>query len=127
MYDQKQMRRFLGIVLIAHFWLAPLASLLSGSDEAALPACCRRHGAHHCAMASAMALASPAQKAIAPAPCPRFTRAHLAILKNFTLFATSRTNREGISLIAQKCDFSSPSSSASDLVVRGPPASRSRA
>lgn len=127
MYDQKQMRRSLGIVLIALFWLAPLATLLPGSDEAALPACCRRHGAHHCAMASAMAVAATAQTAIAPAPCARYARAHLAILKNFALFTTFRSNRAFTSSVVQQSDPSSSISSVADLVVRGPPASAPRA
>ncbi len=51
--------------------------LLPASDESRLPACCRRHGAHHCAMAMRMA-AMMAQDAsgkthlhcaLQPAPC----------------------------------------------------------
>jgi len=45
------MRRNLSISLILLLWLAPLAAILPLSDDARLPACCRRHGAHHCAMA----------------------------------------------------------------------------
>jgi len=32
-----------------------MLSLLPAGAESRLPACCRRHGAHHCAMAAAMA------------------------------------------------------------------------
>ncbi|HUB52721.1 MAG TPA: hypothetical protein VL986_11255 [Terracidiphilus sp.] len=44
------MRRGLSIFLILLFGLGPLSSLIDGSEESNLPACCRRHGAHHCAM-----------------------------------------------------------------------------
>ena len=44
------MRRVLAILLLAAFGLPVVAPLLaSGQDlEQSLPACCRRHGAHHC-------------------------------------------------------------------------------
>jgi hypothetical protein len=51
----KQMRRALAILLTMYFGLGPLAAALPGSDDASLPPCCRRHGAHHCAMAMRMA------------------------------------------------------------------------
>lgn len=46
------LRRLLSILLLAVFGLpfvAPLLALGQGAD-AGLPACCRRSGAHHCAM-----------------------------------------------------------------------------
>jgi hypothetical protein len=49
------MRRTFSIFLILQFWLGPLVVLLPASEESRLPACCRRHGAHHCAMSSEMA------------------------------------------------------------------------
>lgn len=49
------MRRFLAILLIAFFGLGPLSAGLSADDDSGLPPCCRRHGAHHCAMAMRMA------------------------------------------------------------------------
>ena len=71
------MRRSLSIFLILFFWLGPLAAILPVSDESRLPPCCRRHGAHHCAMAMRMA-ALMAQSAsgkpffTAPVTCPLF-------------------------------------------------------
>jgi hypothetical protein len=44
------MRRVFSIFLILFFGLGPLSALVEGSDDASLPACCRRLGAHHCAM-----------------------------------------------------------------------------
>jgi hypothetical protein len=52
------MRRLFSISLTLLLWLGPLASLLPGADESRLPFCCRRHGAHHCAMDAAPAQGS---------------------------------------------------------------------
>jgi hypothetical protein len=49
------MRRGFSILLILVFGLGPLSATLQASDDASLPACCRRNGAHHCAMAVQMA------------------------------------------------------------------------
>ncbi|MGA8043845.1 MAG: hypothetical protein WCA37_13695 [Terracidiphilus sp.] len=48
------MRRALALVLMLFFGLGPLTATLQAEDDSRLPACCRRHGAHHCAMADAM-------------------------------------------------------------------------
>lgn len=45
-----QMRRALAIFLTLFFGLGPLTALAAESGDTRLPACCRRHGAHHCAM-----------------------------------------------------------------------------
>jgi len=45
------MRRGFSIVLMLVFGLVPLSPLVDGSEDVFLPSCCRRHGAHHCAMA----------------------------------------------------------------------------
>ena len=55
MYYEFHMRRGLSIFLILFFWLGPLAALAPGDEDSGLPACCRLHGAHHCAMAVRMA------------------------------------------------------------------------
>ncbi len=46
------MRRLLSILLLAAFALPLIAPLLAFAQDpdAGLPACCRRHGQHHCAM-----------------------------------------------------------------------------
>jgi hypothetical protein len=48
------MRRILSIFLVLFFGLGPLTATLQASDDASLPACCRRNGAHHCAMSAAL-------------------------------------------------------------------------
>ena len=65
------MRRALSISLTLLLWLGPIASLLPGADEPRLPFCCRRHGAHHCAMDAAPAQGSGVALK-APSRCPQF-------------------------------------------------------
>jgi hypothetical protein len=69
-----KMRRLLSFLLVALFGLAPAAALLPGSEEAQLPTCCRRHGAHHCTMgiAAAGVLAGGAHRVSAPTHCPLY-------------------------------------------------------
>ena len=50
-----KMRRGFSIFLVLFFGLWPLTSALDAGEDANLPPCCRRHGAHHCAMAMQMA------------------------------------------------------------------------
>lgn len=70
------MRRGFSILLALLFSLGPLAPALHASDDSSLPACCRRHGMHHCAMAAQMAeegaQAQSGNSPIvsAPATCP---------------------------------------------------------
>jgi hypothetical protein len=72
------MKRILSTCLILMFWLVPLAEALPARSESRLPACCRRHGAHHCAMSVAMAsMADRASRSSAsylttPLHCPNF-------------------------------------------------------
>lgn len=51
----KVLRRLLSMLLLAVFGLAFVAPLMATAQTAngALPACCRRNGAHHCAMSMA--------------------------------------------------------------------------
>lgn len=72
------MRRGFSILLIFLFGLGPLSATLEGNDEAGLPACCRRHGAHHCAVSMQMAdsgVQAQSQSApvlSAPLTCPAY-------------------------------------------------------
>src|SRR5579863_2611152 len=75
---EHRMRRGLSIVLVLLLWLSPLAATLGADAEQRLPACCRRHGEHHCAMsapmASAIAQADQGSALGAPSRCPLFPR-----------------------------------------------------
>ena len=81
-----QMRRGFSIFLILLFGLGPLSALVDGSEDASLPPCCRRHGAHHCAMYQRI-LAMRAQQALDPKPavsdpltCPNYPGPTIAML-----------------------------------------------
>ena len=80
------MRRGFSIVLALLFGLGPLASALPGAEDVALPACCRRHGAHHCAMAAQMMammshVATDGRQSVsAPTTCPYYPGPIVAIL-----------------------------------------------
>ena len=72
------MRRGFSFIFILFFALGPLVTLSSASDDAALPACCRRNGKHHCAMymkmmAARMVVPQGAPPiAIPPSHCPYY-------------------------------------------------------
>jgi hypothetical protein len=75
------MRRGFSILLILLFGLGPLQSLIDGSQDANLPACCRRNGAHHCAMSAPGAMRMAAAQSAetgntptvsAPLTCPYY-------------------------------------------------------
>ena len=71
------MRRPLAFLLILFFALGPLQGVLEAGEDSRLPACCRRQGAHHCAMSEEMQAAmeratSTAPAFSAPATCPSF-------------------------------------------------------
>jgi hypothetical protein len=71
------MRRGFSIFLILFFALGPISATVEGGDDPTLPACCRRGGAHHCAMSAQIAAmeqaASGANATVTAAPtCPLF-------------------------------------------------------
>ena len=71
------MRRGWAVVLVVLLGLWPLVGLTGASEDLRLPPCCRRHGAHHCAMMlAAMARLKPAKKPVleAPATCSSYPR-----------------------------------------------------
>ncbi len=80
------MRRGFSIFLVLFFGLGPLSALVDGTEDASLPPCCRRHGAHHCAMYQRI-LAMRARQAIDPRPavsdpltCPNYPGPTIAML-----------------------------------------------
>ena len=80
------MRRGFSIFLILFFGLGPLSAMIDGSEDANLPPCCRRHGAHHCAMATRMAAmmakieSGSTPVLTAPMTCPSYPGPSAAIL-----------------------------------------------
>jgi len=79
------MRRALAIILVVFFGLGPLTATLDASDDSRLPACCRRHGAHHCEMsdgpAARMAEAASGTLVLAaPSHCPMYPSSDLATI-----------------------------------------------
>ena len=88
------MRRGFSIFLILMFGLGPLSSLIDGSEDANLPACCRRHGAHHCVVAAMARQAQSGKTPMVSSPmtCPSYPGA-IALLSTpaQALAAASRT------------------------------------
>lgn len=78
-------RRGISILLALIFGMGPLSAALPGAEDVNLPACCRRNGAHHCAMAAQMAAMMAAEWAGkttigAPDTCPYYPGPSLALL-----------------------------------------------
>ena len=70
------MRRALSTLLLLALSLPVVAPpFISADIESALPACCRRHGAHHCAMGGVSVAVSSHFRAIAPI-CPYSSVGH---------------------------------------------------
>lgn len=75
------MRRGFSIFLILLFGLGPLSAMIPGSEDASLPSCCRRNGAHHCAMTAMLEkIADPQPAFSAPSTCPRYPGLSLTLL-----------------------------------------------
>jgi hypothetical protein len=68
------MRRLLSISMALFLGVTPLLGTLGAGDDSSLPACCRRHGAHHCAMTTKMAkaLTDGIPAVTTPMSCPLF-------------------------------------------------------
>jgi hypothetical protein len=125
------MRRALSIFFVLFFGLGPFAATLRAGDDARLPPCCRRNGAHHCVlsmrMASMMAQAASGKPIFtAPAQCPGFP--------GYTAAPTSNTLALAASLVSLPYLLAQPHSSAAGRAAarlsqirtragRGPPAS----
>jgi len=126
------MRRGFSIFLILFFGLGPLAVALPGSEDARLPACCRRHGAHHCAMSSGMmarmleAASGSTPTVTAPPTCPFFPG--YATPATSTLLALALVPGNMPALLARATRTASGRLAASCPIIRshagrGPPVS----
>lgn len=126
-----QMRRGFSILLILFLGLGPLSAMVPGSEDANLPACCRRNGAHHCAMNMQMAammakIADPRPAFSAPLTCPLYPGPSLMLLMPAHALATAHASAQIAStqsiapVFARVAAHSSPSPEHSG---RAPPAS----
>ena len=71
------MRRPLAVLIVLFFALGPIQAVFGAGEDLRLPACCRRHGAHHCEMSaealSAMGLSRSSTPTVkARHTCPEF-------------------------------------------------------
>ena len=74
------------LFIIGSFHVLPLLQTLSSDSETRLPACCRRHGSHHCAMADQTVKVSPSgNPQIGPVPqhCPLYPHSATAPVARF--------------------------------------------
>lgn len=128
-YDDFEMRRVSSVILILLFWLGPLTAAFQGGDESRLPICCRRHGAHHCAMdeqtaLSRMLASDRGPSFVAPPHCANFPRSAARITA--PVFALAASTRTTLDLLrwdqASGITDAAPLFSALDHHdVRGPP------
>jgi hypothetical protein len=91
MYHGEQMRRGVSILLALILCAGPVAAAFPATDDLRLPACCRRNGAHHCSMAWLGEMQSSVPSLRAPATCPAYRNALLAILTPVHASAITRT------------------------------------
>jgi hypothetical protein len=74
------MRRTLAMLLVLVFSLPLVApAFVSTAKASELPACCRRNGAHHCAM-SDVSVAVPAHDRTISSNCPYWPAGHLRLM-----------------------------------------------
>ena len=125
------MRRGFSILLVLLFGLGPLSVALGASEDSSLPACCRRHGEHHCAMATSSggAVDGTASNSVpsftAPPRCPLFPGFTTGPLTPAHALAASGANLPA--LHEQKLPIASiaafaPVQPAGTHANRGPPA-----
>jgi len=126
------MRRVFSIFLILLYWLGPLAAILPADAESRLPACCRHHGAHHCAisaeMAAKVAQASPGSTPvlITPLHCPCFPGSIAATTTPIHALAASLVNLPVLLATAHSPEASRAAARLSQIRTRagrGPPPS----
>lgn len=130
-YHSFEVRRGFSILLVLIFSLGPLTTLSASSEDASLPACCRRNGEHHCAMSmqemGAAMVVPPGAVPILDAPrhCPYYPQ-H-AIVRNTPVYALTASSADGHPLVVQPHRHSTGRAApllnpVSPLAGRGPPA-----
>ena len=128
------MRRAISILLLALLCFPSLSSAFTQSsiDESRLPACCRRNGAHHCAMSEEMvsrivaAISGKTPTVGAPAHCPFYPTAQNATLTPIFVITPQPASLPAHSLterISIACITRVSTAILGARAVRGPPAS----
>ena len=126
------MRRFVSISMFLLLWLGPLAAILPANAESRLPACCRRHGAHHCAMSAELAAkaaqAPPGSTPVltGPSHCPYFPGSIAATTTPVHALAASSVNLPALLAMAHSPEASRTVARLSQIRTRagrGPPSS----
>jgi hypothetical protein len=132
MYDWHSMRRVLSICLVFILGFGPLsAAVQANDDDSRLPACCRRHGTHHCAMSDSMvarmvAAASGQPTLTATSHCPLYPNG--SCVPNNGVRALADSSNDLPVLLAQEHSHVSAIAAARPNQLRtradrGPPAS----
>ena len=119
------MRRALAVVLLTIFSLPLIAPVLaSTSDDAQLPACCRRGGKHHCAMTMEMT-GVPSRFKVVSEKCPYspFGHAPFVVPHPFAAaaIAASANNAPGPAAILRAAEAGYRISADRTRQKRGPP------
>ncbi len=123
------MRRAFSIFLILFFGLGPLTATLDASGDARLPACCRRNGAHQCAMSDAL-MARMVQAAsgqsffTAPSHCPFYPCGDSANVASMHALASAATSLPGATEESNTLSAYRAATSANQIRThagRGPP------
>lgn len=115
------MRRFLAIAVLAVLSFGPLAWLLPGSDDARLPICCRRHGAHRCSMNMASSESSKGTTVSEPSHCPNYSYEIPGIIAPFLVLDEAAPARVSITRVLTRESRVETSLESSAHSGRGPP------
>jgi hypothetical protein len=122
------MRRAPAALLLLVFSLPLIAPLLvSAPDESQLPACCRRDGKHHCAMAMAgMTLRNiPSRFTVVSEKCPCCPFVHAQLMLPHVFFRTASaftTHAASIAEVVRETEAGYRISTDRTRHKRGPPA-----
>ena len=118
------MRRVLAITLLIAFASPLVAPLFAATADAqaSLPACCRRHGAHHCGMAVAGITATSPALSAPPCPCYPAASTPLRLAAASLTAAPALTRSPRLNATPQPATENGPRTfSPSANLNRGPP------
>lgn len=127
------MRRVLSILLALAFGLGPVAFAIGYDEDASLPACCRRHGTHHCGMSDTgraymTTVLNRTASFSAPTHCPFYphTFGILSAVHALLVAGSSLPAEAPVSRQASTHTSSERKSEAAPRASRGPPSFLSR-